>query len=87
MKKMCKSSAASRAGWVSMRAFVFGLVCLSLTGTAGARQGTDAKASRELYEQVAGQRVRVPPHAEVAFEYERDGDEEELEIELKWTRR
>ena len=37
--------------------------------------------------QVSGQRVRVPPHAAVAFEYERDGDEEELEIELKWTRR
>jgi amphi-Trp domain-containing protein len=37
--------------------------------------------------QVAGERVRVPPHAAVAFEYERDGDEEELEIELKWKRR
>lgn len=37
--------------------------------------------------QVAGERVRVPPHAEVEFEYQREGDEEELEIELKWTRR
>ena len=36
--------------------------------------------------QVAGERVRVPPDARVAFEYERAGDEEELEIELKWTR-
>jgi ketosteroid isomerase-like protein len=53
MKKMFKTAAASRAGWGSLRAFVFALVCLSLTGTAGARQGTDAKASRELYDQVA----------------------------------
>ena len=37
--------------------------------------------------QVAGERVRVPPRATVAFEYERDGDDEELEIEIKWTRR
>lgn len=37
--------------------------------------------------QVAGERVRVPPHATVEFEYQREGDEEELEIELKWTRR
>ncbi|HEX8149777.1 MAG TPA: amphi-Trp domain-containing protein [Pyrinomonadaceae bacterium] len=37
--------------------------------------------------QVAGERVRVPPHASVEFEYQREGDEEELEIELKWTRR
>ena len=36
--------------------------------------------------QVAGERVRVPPHATVEFEYQREGDEEELEIELKWTR-
>jgi amphi-Trp domain-containing protein len=37
--------------------------------------------------QVAGERVRVPPRATVEFEYQREGDEEELEIELKWTRR
>ncbi len=37
--------------------------------------------------QVAGERVRVPPHATVEFEYQREGDDEELEIELKWTRR
>ena len=37
--------------------------------------------------QVAGERVRVPPHATVEFEYQREGDDEELEVELKWTRR
>ena len=37
--------------------------------------------------QVAGERVRVPPHATVEFEYQREGDDEELEIEVKWTRR
>ena len=37
--------------------------------------------------QVAGERVRVPPRATVEFEYQREGDEEELEIEVKWTRR
>jgi amphi-Trp domain-containing protein len=37
--------------------------------------------------QVAGERVRVPPRATVEFEYQREGDDEELEIEVKWTRR
>ncbi len=37
--------------------------------------------------QVAGERVRVPPRATVELEYQREGVEEELEIEVKWTRR
>ena len=45
------------------------------------------EAGKSFDIQVAGERVRVPPHAEVEFEYQREGDEEELEIELKWTRR
>lgn len=52
MRKMVKVSAASRPGRFSLRAFVFASVCLSLAGTADARQGNDAKASRELYDQV-----------------------------------
>jgi amphi-Trp domain-containing protein len=32
-----------------------------------------------------GVRVFVPPDATVEFEYERVEDEQELEIELKWT--
>lgn len=52
------------------------------------RRLADALEGGKAFEiQVAGERVRVPAHATVAFEYERDGDEEELEIELKWTRR
>ncbi|HEV2859438.1 MAG TPA: amphi-Trp domain-containing protein [Pyrinomonadaceae bacterium] len=37
--------------------------------------------------QIAGQRVYVPAHASVEFEYSREGDEEEIEIELKWQKR
>lgn len=32
-----------------------------------------------------GVRVFVPPEATVEFEYERVADQQELEIELKWT--
>ncbi|HEV3469760.1 MAG TPA: amphi-Trp domain-containing protein [Pyrinomonadaceae bacterium] len=45
------------------------------------------EAGRAFEIQVAGNRVRVPPGATVAFEYESSGEEEELEIELKWKRR
>jgi amphi-Trp domain-containing protein len=52
------------------------------------RRLADALEAGKTFDiQVAGERVRVPPHASVEFEYEREGDEEELEIELKWTRR
>ena len=52
------------------------------------RRLADALEQGRTFEiQVAGERVRVPPHAAVEFEYQREGDEEELEIELKWTRR
>ena len=52
------------------------------------RRLADALEEGRTFEiQVAGERVRVPPHATVEFEYQRDGGEEELEIELKWTRR
>ena len=36
--------------------------------------------------QIAGQRVRIPADAIVEFEYEREGNQEEVEIELKWKR-
>lgn len=52
-KRTFKGSAAPGPAGLLSRAFVLVLVCLSLTGAAGARQGPDAKASRELYEQVA----------------------------------
>ena len=37
--------------------------------------------------QIAGQRVYVPAYASVEFEYSREGDEEEIEIEVKWRKR
>ena len=52
------------------------------------RRLADALEQGKTFEiQVAGERVRVPPHATVEFEYQREGDDEELEIEVKWTRR
>jgi amphi-Trp domain-containing protein len=37
--------------------------------------------------QIAGERIYVPPHAVVEFEYERDeAGEQELEIEIKWSK-
>jgi amphi-Trp domain-containing protein len=36
--------------------------------------------------QIAGERVRVPPDATVEIEYEREGDREEIEIEVRWKR-
>jgi amphi-Trp domain-containing protein len=35
--------------------------------------------------QIAGERFRVPRHAELSVEHERDGDSEEVELQLKWT--
>ena len=35
---------------------------------------------------IAGERVSVPPHATVEFEYKHIGNEEDVEIELTWKR-
>jgi amphi-Trp domain-containing protein len=35
--------------------------------------------------QIAGERVYVPAHAAFSIEHEREGDEEEIEFQLKWT--
>ena len=52
------------------------------------RRLADALDEGKTFEiQVAGERIYVPPHATVEFEYEREGDEEELEIELRWKRK
>jgi len=51
------------------------------------RRLADALEEGKSFEiQVAGERIYVPPYATVEFEYEREGDEEELEIELRWKR-
>ena len=52
------------------------------------RRLADALEGEKTFEiQIAGERIYVPPYATVEFEYERRGDEEEVEIELKWKRR
>lgn len=35
--------------------------------------------------QVAGERIRVPARAEFTIEHEREGDEEEVEFQFKWS--
>ena len=51
------------------------------------RRLADALEGGTTFEiQIAGERIYVPSHATVEFEYERAGDEEEVEIELRWTR-
>lgn len=52
------------------------------------RRLADALEQEKTFEiQIAGERIYVPPYATVEFEYARDGEEEEMEIELKWKRR
>ncbi len=34
--------------------------------------------------QIAGERFRVPDHAQISVEHERGDDEEEVEFQLKW---
>ena len=52
------------------------------------RRLADALEVGERFEiRVAGERVYVPARAEFNVEHERDGDEEELEFQLKWTNR
>jgi amphi-Trp domain-containing protein len=50
------------------------------------RRLADALETGERFEiQVAGERVYVPTRAEFNVEHEREGNEEELEFQLKWT--
>ena len=51
------------------------------------RRLADAIEEQKTFEiQIAGERIYVPPYATIEFEYERSGNEEEVEIELKWKR-
>jgi amphi-Trp domain-containing protein len=36
--------------------------------------------------QIAGERIKVPDHAEFSIEHERDSDSEEIEFQFKWSR-
>ena len=50
------------------------------------RRLADALETGRRFEiQVAGERIHVPARAEFNVEHEREGDEEELEFQLKWT--
>ncbi len=50
------------------------------------RRLADALETGKRFEiQVAGERVYVPTGAEFNIEHEREGDEEEIEFQLKWT--
>jgi amphi-Trp domain-containing protein len=52
------------------------------------RRLADALEQDKTFEiQIAGERIYVPPYAQIEFEYERDDDgNEEIEIELKWNK-
>ena len=51
------------------------------------RRLADALEEEKTFEiRIAGERIYVPPYATVEFEYEREGDEEGVEIELRWKR-
>jgi amphi-Trp domain-containing protein len=50
------------------------------------RRLADALEAGKRFEiQVAGERIYVPARAEFNVEHEREGNEEELEFQLKWT--
>lgn len=51
------------------------------------RRLADALEAEKTFEiQIAGERICIPPYAVVEFEYQREGSDEEVEIELKWKR-
>jgi amphi-Trp domain-containing protein len=52
------------------------------------RRLADALEQDKTFEiQIAGERIYVPPYAQIEFEYERDDEgNEEIEIELKWNK-
>jgi len=50
------------------------------------RRLADALEAGKRFEiQVAGERIYIPARAEFNVEHEREGNEEEIEFQLKWT--
>jgi amphi-Trp domain-containing protein len=50
------------------------------------RRLADALEAGKRFEiRVAGERIYVPARAEFNVEHEREGNEEEIEFQLKWT--
>lgn len=51
------------------------------------RRLADAIEKEEPFRiQVSGERLVIPPDAEISIEHERSGAEEEVEFQLKWKR-
>lgn len=49
------------------------------------RRLADALEQGERFEiQIAGERIYIPVRAEYNIEHEREGDEEEIEFQIKW---
>lgn len=50
------------------------------------RRLADSLESGERFEiQIAGERIYVPARARYNIEHEREGNEEEIEFQIKWT--
>ena len=50
------------------------------------RRLADALETGEKFKiQIAGERIYVPVRAEFTIEHERDGDEQEIEFQIKWS--
>ncbi len=50
------------------------------------RRLADSLESGSKFEiQIAGERIYVPVRAQYNIEHEREGDEEEIEFQIKWT--
>ena len=50
------------------------------------RRLADALESGKSFRiQIAGERFRVPRHAELSVEHERSGDTEEVELQMRWS--
>ena len=50
------------------------------------RRLADALETGEKFEiQIAGERIYVPVRAEYNIEHEREGSEEEIEFQIKWS--
>ena len=50
------------------------------------RRLADSLETGEKFEiQIAGERIYVPVGARFSVEHERDGNEEEIEFQIKWT--
>jgi len=52
------------------------------------RRLADALEQGQQFEiQIAGERIYVPVDAVINIEHEREGDDEEIEFQLKWQRK